>query len=69
MRLGRHDGDGKSKAKVYVETDTTVSFADVAGVDEAKDELREVVGSLKEPQRRGRLGGRRGRRPPRSARL
>jgi cell division protease FtsH len=31
---------GKSKAKVYVETDTKVSFADVAGVDEAKAELR-----------------------------
>ena len=49
---------GKSKAKVYVETDTKVSFADVAGVDEAKDELREVVGFLKEPGKFGRLGGR-----------
>ena len=49
---------GKSKAKVYVETDTKVTFADVAGVDEAKDELREVVGFLKDPQRHGRLGGR-----------
>ena len=49
---------GKSKAKIYVETDTKVSFADVAGVDEAKDELREVVGFLKDPQRHGRLGGR-----------
>jgi hypothetical protein len=34
---------GKSKAKVYVETDTKVTFADVAGVDEAKDELMEIV--------------------------
>ncbi|MGE0874873.1 MAG: ATP-dependent zinc metalloprotease FtsH [Burkholderiales bacterium] len=49
---------GKSKAKVYVETDTKVTFADVAGVDEAKDELREIVAFLKEPQRLGRLGGR-----------
>jgi len=49
---------GKSKAKVYVETDTRVTFADVAGVDEAKDELAEIVAFLKEPQRLGRLGGR-----------
>ncbi|HVL58407.1 MAG TPA: AAA family ATPase, partial [Burkholderiaceae bacterium] len=49
---------GKSKAKVYVETDTKVTFDDVAGVDEAKDELREIVSFLKEPQRYGRLGGR-----------
>src|SRR4051794_11983079 len=49
---------GKSKAKVYVETDTGVKFDDVAGVDEAKDELREVVDFLKNPQEYGRLGGR-----------
>ncbi|HNB77089.1 MAG TPA: ATP-dependent zinc metalloprotease FtsH [Rhodocyclaceae bacterium] len=49
---------GKSKAKVYVETDTRVSFADVAGVDEAKEELREIVGFLRDPQHYGRLGGR-----------
>ena len=49
---------GKSKAKVYVEANTGVSFADVAGVDEAKDELKEVVGFLKDTKSYGRLGGR-----------
>ena len=49
---------GKSKAKVYVETDTKVTFADVAGVDEAQDELREIVRFLREPKAYGRLGAR-----------
>jgi cell division protease FtsH len=49
---------GKSKAKVYVETDTKTTFDDVAGVDEAKDELREIVSFLKNPQQYGRLGAR-----------
>jgi cell division protease FtsH len=49
---------GKSKAKVYVETDTKVTFADVAGVDEAKAELQEIVHFLKDPRKYGRLGGR-----------
>lgn len=49
---------GKSKAKIYVESDTGITFADVAGVDEAKDELREVVDFLKNPTDYGRLGGR-----------
>ena len=47
---------GKSKAKVYVETDTKVTFADAAGVDEAKEELKEVVDFLKDPEAHGRLG-------------
>jgi cell division protease FtsH len=49
---------GKSKAKVYVQTDTGVTFADVAGVDEAKAELQEIVDFLKDPEEYGRLGGR-----------
>ncbi len=49
---------GKSRAKVYVETDTGVTFGDVAGVDEAKEELQEVVDFLRDPTRYGRLGGR-----------
>ncbi len=47
---------GKSRAKVYMETDTRVSFSDVAGVDEAKQELQEVVAFLKDPEAYGRLG-------------
>ncbi|MBP2689998.1 MAG: ftsH-2 [Deltaproteobacteria bacterium] len=49
---------GKSKAKVFVETDTKVTFADVAGVDEAKQELQEIVTFLKDPGQYGRLGAR-----------
>lgn len=49
---------GKSKAKVYVETDTKVTFEDVAGVDEAKEELKEVVAFLRDPKTYGRLGAR-----------
>ncbi len=47
---------GKSRAKIYAQTDTGVTFADVAGVDEAKHELEEVVDFLKHPQEYGRLG-------------
>ncbi|HEY9039447.1 MAG TPA: ATP-dependent zinc metalloprotease FtsH [Roseovarius sp.] len=49
---------GKSKAKVYVESDTKVTFADVAGVDEAKTELQEVIDFLKNPNEYGSLGAR-----------
>src|SRR5215472_2409062 len=49
---------GKSKAKVYVETDTKVTFEDVAGVDEAKEELKEVVAFLKDMKEYSRLGAR-----------
>ena len=47
---------GKSRAKVYVLRNTGVNFADVAGVDEAKQELMEVVDFLKHPEDYGRLG-------------
>jgi len=49
---------GKSNAKVYVEKDIGVTFDDVAGVDEAKEELKEVVGFLRDPVSYGRLGAR-----------
>jgi len=51
-------GVGKSRAKVFSETDVQVSFDDVAGVDEAKEELQEVIGFLKDPGIYGRLGAR-----------
>jgi cell division protease FtsH len=49
---------GKSRAKIYVEKKTGVTFADVAGVDEAKAELQEVVEFLRDPKKYGRLGAR-----------
>ncbi len=49
---------GKSKAKIYVETDTGTDFSFVAGVDEAKEELQEVVNFLRAPETHGRLGAR-----------
>lgn len=58
-RLGGAGGvlaTGKSKARVYAENDVKVRFADVAGVDEAKEELKEVVNFLKDPASYSRLG-------------
>jgi cell division protease FtsH len=49
---------GKSKAKVYVEKETGVTFDDVAGVDEAKKELQEVVSFLQDKETFGKLGAR-----------
>jgi cell division protease FtsH len=48
---------GKSKAKVYMEKETGVTFQDVAGIDEARAELMEIVDFLKTPDRYKRLGG------------
>ncbi|MEK7766454.1 MAG: ATP-dependent metallopeptidase FtsH/Yme1/Tma family protein, partial [bacterium] len=48
---------GKSRAKLFAATQTKVTFADVAGVEEAKEELREIIEYLKDPQKFQRLGG------------
>ena len=55
---GKAMGFGKSRAKMLTEAHGRVTFEDVAGVDEAKDELREIVAFLKDPKSYGRLGGR-----------
>jgi len=49
---------GKSGAKIYAEESVKVTFDDVAGVDEAKEELAEIIGFLRDPERYGRLGAR-----------
>jgi cell division protease FtsH len=49
---------GKSKAKLFAESETKITFADVAGIDEAKEELLEVVEFLKMPDKFQKLGGR-----------
>lgn len=50
-------GFGKSKAKLLTEKHGKVTFDDVAGIDEARDELQEIVEFLKDPQKFSRLGG------------
>lgn len=55
---GRAMSFGKSRAKLLNESSKKVTFADVAGVEEAKEELKEVVEFLKNPQKFTRLGGR-----------
>jgi len=60
-RMGQAQGGfmqvGQSKAKIYMEKDIKVRFSDVAGVDEAKEELREVIEFLKTPEKFTKLGG------------
>ncbi|MEK7268620.1 MAG: ATP-dependent zinc metalloprotease FtsH [Nitrospirota bacterium] len=60
-RMGQGQGSfmtvGRSKAKIYMEKEVKVSFADAAGVDEAKEELQEVIEFLKTPEKFRRLGG------------
>jgi cell division protease FtsH len=55
---GRAMGFGKSKAKLLTESQGRVTFDDVAGVDEAKEDLQEIVEFLRDPQKFQRLGGR-----------
>src|SRR6202051_2670461 len=55
---GKAMGFGKSKAKLLTERQGRVTFDDVAGVDEAKDDLQEIVEFLRDPQKFQRLGGR-----------
>lgn len=60
-RMGQGQGGfmtvGRSKAKIYMEKDVKVSFADAAGVEEAKEELQEVIEFLQSPEKFRRLGG------------
>jgi len=60
-RMGQGQGGfmtvGRSKAKIYMEKEVKVGFNDVAGVDEAKEELQEVIEFLRTPKKFSRLGG------------
>ena len=58
MGMGSLMQVGQSRAKVYVESETRVRFVDVAGIDEAKAELEQIVEFLRNPERYRRLGGR-----------
>jgi cell division protease FtsH len=49
---------GKSRARIYAERETGVTFVDVAGVEEAKEELQEIIDFLRYPQKYAALGGR-----------
>ncbi len=55
---GRAMGFGKSKAKLLTEAHGRITFEDVAGIDEAKEDLQEIVEFLRDPQKFQRLGGR-----------
>lgn len=55
--LGAMTEVGRSRAKVFIQKETGVHFSDVEGIDEAKEELMEVVRFLKDPERYRRLGG------------
>ena len=61
-RMGGAEGGvmsfARSRAKIYAESDVKVSFEDVAGVDEAEDELREIVEFLQNPKKYTSIGGR-----------
>ncbi|MBI2834480.1 MAG: ATP-dependent metallopeptidase FtsH/Yme1/Tma family protein, partial [Acidobacteria bacterium] len=61
-RIGGAEGGvmsfARSRAKIYADDDVKVSFADVAGVDEAEEELREIVEFLRNPKKYTNLGGR-----------
>ena len=61
-RMGGAEGGvmsfARSRAKIYADDDVKVRFGDVAGVDEAEDELREIVEFLRNPKKYQRLGGR-----------
>ena len=60
-RLGPGQGVmnfGKSRARIYAERETGSTFADVAGADEAKEELQEIIDFLRNPQKYANLGGR-----------